>query len=79
MGLIATDRVWAPVFCFGVQGFHPNDFLAFSFHYNHFFVSRKKNCFISVIIFQTLWPRLQPYLLPEDATKVTIFNHTKTY
>ena len=33
MGLIATDRVWAPVFCFGVQGFHPNDFLAFSFHY----------------------------------------------
>jgi len=26
-------------------------------------------CTILVIIFQTLWPRLQPYLLPEDATK----------
>ena len=33
MGLIATDRVRTPVFCFGVQGFHSNDFSAFSFHY----------------------------------------------
>ena len=33
MGLIAIDRVWSPSFCFGVQGFHSNDFLAFSFQY----------------------------------------------
>ena len=32
MGLIAIDRVWSLGFCFGVQGFHSNDFLAFSFH-----------------------------------------------
>ena len=32
MDLIVTDRVWAPVYCFGVQGFQSNDLLAFSFH-----------------------------------------------
>ena len=36
MGLIATDRVWAPVFfVFGVPRFQSNDFLAFSLQYVH--------------------------------------------